>query len=285
VTNAQYAEFLNVVDPKGSNSRGLYDSQMSNPLYGGIEKTGTTDGAHYVLRADRARKPVDYVTFFNAMRFVNWLHNGQGTGDTEAGVYTIGDGINEVRSPNARYWIPSEDEWCKAAYHDASAGTAAIYFDYATSSNVAPLSDQPWDNPAAANYYNYDGLENGFNDGFAVSGTWDYRILSTNPLTDVGAYTEAKSPYGTFDQNGNVNEWTEAVEAVSHPRINDLRGWRGGSFNYDGFSNGLRLQDRRLVTLNSAYATGLRVATIPEPTALALAATLFSGLGFVRRRA
>ncbi|MEM9724784.1 MAG: helix-turn-helix domain-containing protein, partial [Pseudomonadota bacterium] len=30
---------------------------------------------------------------------------------------------------NARYWITSEDEWYKAAYHNALAGTAGVYFD------------------------------------------------------------------------------------------------------------------------------------------------------------
>ncbi len=61
---------------------------------------------------------MNYVSFFDAMRFTNWLHNGQGSGDTESGAYTIGSGTDEVRSANAKYWIPSEDEWYKAAYYD-----------------------------------------------------------------------------------------------------------------------------------------------------------------------
>jgi len=54
------------------------------------------------------------------MRFVNWLENGQpadGSG-TESGVYTIGSGVNETRAAAASYFIPSEDEWYKAAYYD-----------------------------------------------------------------------------------------------------------------------------------------------------------------------
>ena len=86
------------------------------------------------------------------MRFTNWLHNGQGDGDTETGTYAIGNGLNEVRSADARYWILSENEWYKAAYHDASAGTVGIYFDYATGSDTAPAHAAPGVNPAGANY-------------------------------------------------------------------------------------------------------------------------------------
>jgi hypothetical protein len=51
-----------------------------------------------------ADKPVNYVSFFDAMRFINWLHNGEGSGDTETSAYTIGNGLNEVRSlePSSR---------------------------------------------------------------------------------------------------------------------------------------------------------------------------------------
>ena len=81
-----------------------------------------------------------YVSFFDAMRFTNWLHNGQGSGDTESGVYTIGSGTDEVRSASAKYWIPSEDEWYKAAYYDPNSG---VYYDYPTGTDTAPYSDNP----------------------------------------------------------------------------------------------------------------------------------------------
>ena len=41
--------------------------------------------------AGYANRPVDYVSFWDAARFTNWLHNGQGLGgDTENGAYTLG---------------------------------------------------------------------------------------------------------------------------------------------------------------------------------------------------
>ncbi len=64
-----------------------------------------------------------------AARFCNWLHNDQSLtqGAFESGAYdtstftTNPDGtINDqaVRSPGARFWIPSENEWIKATYYD-----------------------------------------------------------------------------------------------------------------------------------------------------------------------
>jgi sulfatase modifying factor 1 len=272
VTNAQYAEFLNAVDPTGANGLDLYNTAVSS--FGSIRvHAGDADGSKYVAQTGHEQKPVTHVSFFDAMRFTNWLHNGQGNSDTETGAYTIGNGVSEVRSPDAKYWIPNEGEWYKAAYHDASAGTAGAYFDYATGSDALPVSDQPSDNPAAVNYYNDDGIANGFNDGYAVSGST--RDVA-NPFTDVGAYTVAASPYGTFDQNGNVWEWTESVVGTS------LRGLRGGF--WAGSANNMRAGFRGSTSpMNETFFYGIRVATIPEPTSLALAAML-AGCGMMRRR-
>src|SRR5688572_1353948 len=94
--------------------------------------------------------------------------------------------------------------------------------------NSVPYSDQPPggapDNSRVANFHWDDQNANGYNDGFAVSGS--PRFSSSNPsLTDVGAYTSSSSYYGTFDQAGNVWEWNEtAIRPAS-------RGARGGSWN------------------------------------------------------
>lgn len=42
-------------------------------------------------------RPITYVSWFDAARYTNWLHNGQGTGDTETGAYTL----NGATSGNA----------------------------------------------------------------------------------------------------------------------------------------------------------------------------------------
>ncbi|MEM9296577.1 MAG: SUMF1/EgtB/PvdO family nonheme iron enzyme, partial [Planctomycetota bacterium] len=106
------------------------------------------------------------------------------------------------------------------------------YFDYANGSDTPPVSDHPDDNPSAANYFNNDNLPNGFNDGYAVTGSTELPpAVPTllNPLTEVGAYTAAQSPYGTFDQNGNVWEWNESTLAGSSD-AGPNRSHRGGSW-------------------------------------------------------
>jgi len=283
VTNAQYTEFLNAVDPTGANSLDLYDlNQAGN--FGGIENTGTTDGARYVTQAGREQNPVAHISWYDAVRFINWLHNGQGSGDTETGAYSLlggtatpSNGTSVTRNFDATFWLPSENEWFKAAYHNASAGTAASYFTYATGSSAEPVSDHPDDNPAAVNYNNNDNLANGFNDGYAVSGSTTFPS-STNPFTDVGAYTEAVSPYGTFDQSGNVWEWNESIVDVS------FRGLRGGSWAHN--ANGLSSRSFGSPLVNTEVI-GFRVATIaiPEPSTLLLMSLVsVAQLRTVRRR-
>ena len=126
VTNAQYAEFLNVVAATDPN--GLYSTDMGSAL-GGIERGGSSGSYTYSVHAGRGDMHVNYTSFWNALRFANWLHNGQPTGvqdstTTEDGAYTItalGIANNSItRNAAATIFIISEDEWYKAAYYDAS---------------------------------------------------------------------------------------------------------------------------------------------------------------------
>ena len=95
-TNAQYAEFLNAVDAEGSDAHLLYDTAMgTDSSNGGIGFVdGNPSGSKYVVNSGFADKPVVRVSFYSALRFANWLDNGQGSGSTETGAYTItGPGI------------------------------------------------------------------------------------------------------------------------------------------------------------------------------------------------
>ena len=69
----------------------------------------------------------------------NWLHNGKGSGDTETGAYTLtnANDLTMVKNSGAKYWIPSEDEWYKAAYYKRG-GTNAGYWMYPTQSDSLP---------------------------------------------------------------------------------------------------------------------------------------------------
>jgi len=207
VTAGQYTEFLNAV--AGTDPYGLYNTGMDS--YGcRIERTGTDDDYSYSVASDWANRPMNFVSFWDACRFANWFHNGQGSGDTETGAYTLtADGIlnnSVIRNEGWQWAVASEDEWYKAAYHDGLTGN---YFDYPTASDSMPSNDLT--TPDEGNNANF------WQDNDYTLGGPYYRTL-------VGEFELSESPYGTFDQGGNVWEWNEAGVGSSY------RYHRGGGF-------------------------------------------------------
>jgi formylglycine-generating enzyme len=78
-------------------------------------------------------------------------------------------------------------------------------------------------------------------------------------LTNAGAYTLSDSPYGTYDQGGNVWEWNEEIVSGSY------RGIKGGGWNLDAsfLAASSQATDSASSELGNA---GFRVASlVPEP--------------------
>jgi formylglycine-generating enzyme required for sulfatase activity len=266
VTAGQYTEFLNAVG--GVDTYALYNTIMSNTSYGsGITRigSGTIGNPYtYTVAANFVDRPVNYVSWGDSARFANWLHNSQPTGaqslsTTEDGAYylngaTTNAGLLAVnREADWKWAVTSEDEWHKAAYHDKAAGLAATYFDYPTSSNTAPGQDMSDASGNNANYY---------------TAPYTYPIDSGKVTTLVGEFQNSASPYGTFDQGGNIWEWNESILSSSS------RGLRGGSFHglYSSFLHASR-RGSDFPTYESHYI-GFRVANVPEPGSLIMLAGL-----------
>jgi len=289
VTNSQYVEFLNAVDPTGANQLQLYDPFMTSDPQGsngGINYLpGNSNGTKFAAILGRGDKPVVWVSWYDAVRFANWMHNGQGAGDTETGSYTLlggtanpTNGLSVVRNPGATWVLPNENEWYKSAYYEpaATGGDVDDYWLYPTRSNSDPYSDQPPGSQApttsnTANFFRDDGQVNGYNDGFAVTGAVGYSTAQ-NYLTDRGAYASAVGPWGTFDQGGNVSEWNETL-------IGNVRFIRGGSFQNFAFT--LSAPDRGPTGdpfLSPNGGLGFRLALVPEPSTVVLAAFGIVGL-------
>ena len=111
VTNDQYAAFLNAVAATDTN--GLYSVFMGSNTHVGITQNGVSGSFTYSVKADMGDKPVIFVSFFDAMRFVNWLHNGQPAGaqdasTTQDGVYAISDGLSETGAPPSEHKLSVE---------------------------------------------------------------------------------------------------------------------------------------------------------------------------------
>lgn len=285
VTNTQYAEFLNAKATTNGDTLALYNTSMSSDARGGITRTGSgtlVTPYVYTVKSGQGNNPVVFVSFYDSLRFANWMHNLQGVGDTETGAYTLlggtatpSNGLTVTRNGGATVFLTSEDEWYKAAYHDKTAGTAATYFDYPTSTDTVPYSDNPSslntpDFSNTANFFKDDSTANGYDGGFAKTDSPSF-VSATNYLTDVGAYTLADSPYGTFDQGGNVFEWDEAFISGSS------RGVRGGSWNNGTTSLAASFRIGVSPTLEND-SVGFRVASpfsetaaVPEPSSVVLA--------------
>ena len=80
VTNDQYVEFLNAVDPMGSDPNGVYSSYHGADARGGIAFTTVSRQRRRSI-PPRPTREISLSTtcrFLTAMRFVNWLENGQG---------------------------------------------------------------------------------------------------------------------------------------------------------------------------------------------------------------
>lgn len=245
VNNRQYVAFLNAVAVE--DRFGLFDTNMEASVHGGILRTGHPGDYHYTAKPGMEHRPAVWVDFHDALRFCNWLHNGQPSGvqqpsTTEDGAYTMtaeGVASNTIqRNAAARFWLPSDDEWYKAAYHQPweLGGDVEGYWRFPTRSQVAPFSEVP---PGDAN-------------------TANVCCATDRVATDVGAYVNSATFYGTLDQAGNVQEWVEEIIFITNRRL------RGGSWDYNEFYT--ESDDLEFDTTNyPADGIGFRVAGAPRP--------------------
>jgi formylglycine-generating enzyme len=234
VTNDQYVEFLNAV--AATDPYELYNDQTATHPRGGIVREGESGSYSYSVKPHFGNKPVNWVGFWDAARFANWMHNGQPVGPqgpdtTEEGAYNLGgvtypDNDSVTRQEGARWFLPSENEWYKAAYYDprteAQGGPPGDdhYWHYATMSDELPTratSNATGDvtNPGR-NVANFD-----------YSVTWNRAV--GNVTTVGGAGDQSTSFYGTYDQSGNLWELNDTIIKRSGDR--NFRGNRGGNWD------------------------------------------------------
>jgi sulfatase modifying factor 1 len=266
VSLGQYAAFLNAVAK--SDPAGLFNPSMTTSTWvAGIARSGSPGSYTYATIGD-STKPVTYVSWFDAARFANWMSNGQPSGaqsstTTEDGAYKLHGVTSSVAAarntlnPNTgatpRFFIPSENQWYKAAYYSPNyfgVSGPAGYYKYANKSDGLP-GNAPGN--GGANYYT--GV-------YAVTQSSAFRA-SQNYLTSAGSFRwnigGNRSFYGTYDQNGNAAEWNDLSGTAA-----TTRGVRGGAWKNFGTS----MASSSRAVLDAAQendTTGFRLAS-PMPT-------------------
>ncbi|MCF7954603.1 MAG: SUMF1/EgtB/PvdO family nonheme iron enzyme [Phycisphaerae bacterium] len=193
--------------------------------------------------------PSNRVSWFDAAKFVNYLNTCTGhipaykfvkidlTDNYGMSVWDVLDNgydeDNPFRNSNAKYFLPTEDEWVKAAYWN---GTNLQTF--ATTDGSVPVA----------------GVDTNYK--YAVGQPWDI----SNGSEELN---------GTYNMMGNVREWTESNYYRGFS-VSFYPSFRGGSYYYgdNGLSSFTRDFDNPSV---EASQLGFRVASnVPEPCSLVL---------------
>lgn len=257
VTNAQYAVFLNAVADADPNA--LYNTNMGSNARGGITQSGASPNYTYAVKAFMGDKPVIYVSWYDGLRFCDWLHNGQpagaqAAGTTEGGAYTL-TGATSVavgtdpthgangRNAGARFHLPGEHEWYEAAYHEPGASGDSYWLD-PTRSDSAPTL-------ATADLFGNINNDTANIANWASGADWNGQDGHVTTVGSGGPGSE--SFYGAADMGGNVYEWNEQ-EIVS-----GYRGTRGGGWFSD--SDSLQSWYRPVIPPSSVGTNlGFRVA-------------------------
>jgi|GEM_PF-1508010 len=253
LTNGEYIHFLNSVAATGD-PHGLFKTDMAGAL-GGIERSGSGTSTSPWVYAEKGgdtswlSKPVNFVSQADAFRFANWMHNFQPTGaqttsTTEDGAYDMSLGpLDIVRKPGALVFLPSEDEWYKAAYYNGD-DAGPSYWVYPTQANVKPTCEAPAGGTNSANCH------------------CNGHALPSPYVSDVGAYSSSVSAYGTFDQAGNL--W-ERVES----RNNAGYATRGGSYEKQCIDPCCDVHGSNTRSWSALHdygrSGGFRVAAVSEP--------------------
>ena len=275
-TNQQYTDFLNSV-ATSTDTHSLYSSNMW-----GITRTGVSGRYSYSAKINMGDKPVNMVTWFDSARVANWLMNGAtSSSSTETGAYTLNgamSGSAPMVNSDAKFYIPTQNQWYKAAYYKGGS-TNAGYWDYATQSDTipTPVTAGSTGIGSAGNTGNFANYDN--------AATWGPNTTSTVApilMTTVGT-NGGPSAYGTFDMSGNVSEWNDLAGFTG-----SSRGFRGGSW-YTGSSD---LSSPYYNSANPDYYDsylGFRLASpvaVPEPSTwvMGLAGLACGGWQMVRRR-
>jgi len=214
------------------------------------------------LASNGVNKPAIGINWNEAARFVNYLNTSNGyhaaynfttsRGDGDITLWGSAEysGSNQYRHKDAYYFLPSVDEWYKAAYGSASKLVLGGFSwnSYPTGNGDVPLA-----------------VSGGTSDGTAV---YDGQAGPAD-ITNAGGL----SAYGTMGQGGNVWEWIETASDAVNNTPDEARLQLGGSWAYLGTEQLSNLNKTQVEPwVDWGISDGFRIASIPEPSSLSLLA-------------
>lgn len=249
ITNDQWNKF-----------KAAYGTVTGNPLTA-YDTAPTNTGANM---------PTNSVSWYEAAQFVNWLNTStghqaaykftgtQGTSDYTLATWSAAEaegGTNLYRNKDAYYFLPTEDEWVKAAY---------------------------WNGTSLQTYATKEGET--LTRGYGTNGTgWNY-YTNTPPYGPWAVGSGSQELNGTYDMMGNAGEWTESPWTNGDYGTSSMRSVRGGSANFNSDVLASSYHYAGNPTYENPYE-GFRVASVPEPGSIAMLLSITGGgLLFWRQR-
>ena len=213
-----------------------------------------------------ANKPATGISWLEAARFVNWLNTSKGyqaayriDGNGNFQLWDVADswtdsvrGTNRFRHKDSYFWLPSADEWYKAAYYDPDSGT---WLDYPTSDGSVPTA-----------------VTSGTADKTAVYGQSHFQGPAN--INEAGGL----SAFGVMGLGGNVWEWEETARDLTNDSPGEIRGVRGGAWQHPDYILASTYRSAGGGGITPAYVDwGFRVASlhasssaVPEPGSVAV---------------
>jgi formylglycine-generating enzyme required for sulfatase activity len=234
VTTAQWVEFFNAALARPDRLPFADLRWWTTPVDWGAtpDRSYEGPGTRFTLRSTIANAglvPAGSISWRMAAVYCNWLHNDKrtdaaafATGAYDISTFTPEDGgfvftDQRTRSPGARYWIPSMDEYMKAAFYDPDGGPGGTSRWWSQPNGTdTPLVYAP---PPS---FGGDGT------GQANAG---FRYLDNrHEYIPLMSYPGVESPWGLMDLAGGTSEWLEDVYIAGDLReTRILDGSRRGS--------------------------------------------------------
>ncbi|GJQ29118.1 MAG: hypothetical protein HBSAPP03_10020 [Phycisphaerae bacterium] len=273
VTTQQWVEFFNAAYDRA-------DAPLPHLLppdfWGAAGTTPNNPGRQrWMVPSGNEMRPVGDISWRMAAMYCNWLTNGKSSeraaflsGAYDVSTFGFNGGIftdQLVHSPGAQYWIPTWDEWLKAAHYDPNKvngdGSTGGWWQYSNGSDTAYVYGPPSVGQANA--------------GFTTPSPF---------AIPLGAYATT-SPWGLYDTAGGTTEWTESVRTfVTGERF---RVFDGSHWGQNAFTSGIRDRVQEWggeYPHIPTYEHGFRIASIVPPASTCAPAGVLLGLQCARRR-